>query len=290
MTAAKYRPPELPPFGESKTSRKTATTSCAPPAPGATVQLCMKRTGKPPSKKLNSPEAVCDYFRPYANADRESFRVLHLDAHNRVIGHEEAHRGTLSEVGVHPREVFKGAILNNAVSVLVAHNHPSGVAEPSGADLELTRRLAEAGHLLGIPVRDHVIVGADAGCYSMRTDIPTAARFGSDEDVQAPRVQSRRRRSSGASRAAEKTACPPGCEKAEKDPAHTALMWGLTVVGAMFGAVALWKWRSISTAGVPLGFALRRTFSRNFGEGHVGLKEAWDRQRRPLPPAGAEAA
>jgi len=78
---------------------------------------------------------------------------------------EEIARGHLTGVEVHPREVFKGAILNNAAQMIVAHNHPSGDPEPSPQDATLTKRLVEAGRVLGIPVRDHVVVG-ESECVS----------------------------------------------------------------------------------------------------------------------------
>lgn len=234
-----------------------STTTCAPKKNKQTVQVCLKRTGKP-SAPLNGPEAVCAYLRPLMKgADRESFHVLHLDSPGRVIGHEEAHRGTVSGVEVHPRETFKGAILNNASAVILAHNHPSGKAEPSQQDKELTQRLAEVGNLVGIPVRDHVIVTDDA-CYSLRSQ-GFQARFGrarSAADLGAP----------------------------DKDGTKTA-WWVLGIFGAILGSVVIWKWRQINFSGVPLDFALRRTFSRNFGEGHVGLLTAWrQEQAKALPP------
>lgn len=101
------------------------------------------------------------------NADRESFYVLYLDSKNRVNGIEEAHKGTVASVEVHPREVFKGALAANSTAVILAHNHPSGSPEQSREDILLTRRLVEAGKILGVPVLDHVIV-ARGGCTSIR--------------------------------------------------------------------------------------------------------------------------
>lgn len=93
--------------------------------------------------------------------DREVFLVLHLDVKNRVISHEVMGVGHLTSALVHPREVFKAAILANAAAVVVVHNHPSGDPEPSREDAELMRRLMRAGQLLGIPVLDHVVIGDD---------------------------------------------------------------------------------------------------------------------------------
>ena len=92
--------------------------------------------------------------------DREQFVALHLDVKNRLISREVVSLGHLSAALVHPREVFKAAILANAASVAFVHNHPSGSPEPSREDIELTHRLMRAGELLGIPVLDHVVVAS----------------------------------------------------------------------------------------------------------------------------------
>jgi DNA repair protein RadC len=110
---------------------------------------------------------VCRLLRGAESADRESFYVLYLDSQNRVNGIEEAHKGTVAAVEVHPREVFKGALAANATAIILAHNHPSGNPVQSAEDIALTRRLIEAGNILGLPVLDHVIV-ARGGCTSIR--------------------------------------------------------------------------------------------------------------------------
>lgn len=89
----------------------------------------------------------------------EVFAILCLTTKHRVIAYHEVSRGTLDSAVVHPREVFKAAILANAASVILAHVHPSGDPTPSREDCELTRRLVAAGELLGIDVLDHIIVG-----------------------------------------------------------------------------------------------------------------------------------
>jgi DNA repair protein RadC len=101
------------------------------------------------------------------DTDREHFIVLFLDSRSAVIGINTVSIGTLTESLVHAREVFKGAILANAASVIVAHNHPSGEAFASEADLSVTTKLKEAGRILGIPIEDHVIVG-EVGYFSFR--------------------------------------------------------------------------------------------------------------------------
>jgi DNA repair protein RadC len=97
----------------------------------------------------------------------EVFGILCLTTKHRVICWHEVARGCLDSAIVHPREVFKAAILANAASVIVAHNHPSGDPEPSPDDLELTRRLSAAGALLGIELLDHLVVG-DGSFVSFR--------------------------------------------------------------------------------------------------------------------------
>ena len=93
--------------------------------------------------------------------DREAGLVLALDARNRPIGCHVVSIGTLSASLIHPREVFKFAILANAAALIFAHNHPSGDPTPSKDDIELTRRLVNAGQLLGIEVIDALITGYD---------------------------------------------------------------------------------------------------------------------------------
>ncbi len=108
---------------------------------------------------LDSPQAVANYLQEKIGRNKkEHFVVLYLDARNRLIYQETISIGTLNANLVHPREVFKPAIDHLAASIIVAHNHPSGGAEPSAADLELTKRLKEAGKLLGIEVIDHLII------------------------------------------------------------------------------------------------------------------------------------
>ena len=115
-----------------------------------------------------SPLQVYELVKEYLQGpDREHFIVVFLDARSEVIGINTVSIGTLTESLVHAREVFKGAILANAASVIVAHNHPSGEALASEADYSVTCKLKEAGRILGIPIEDHVIVGA-AGYFSFR--------------------------------------------------------------------------------------------------------------------------
>lgn len=90
---------------------------------------------------------------------REQFLAFMLDAKNKLLGWEVVAIGGLTGVDVHPRELFRPAIVAPAAAIVMAHNHPSGDRVPSPEDLELTRRMVRAGEILGIPVVDHVIVG-----------------------------------------------------------------------------------------------------------------------------------
>jgi DNA repair protein RadC len=99
--------------------------------------------------------------------DREQFLVLLLNARHEVMGRETISVGSLNASIVHPREVFKPAVLTSAAALVLIHNHPSGDPEPSEEDLSITKRLVGAGELLGISVLDHVIV-AGRGVVSLR--------------------------------------------------------------------------------------------------------------------------
>jgi DNA repair protein RadC len=111
---------------------------------------------------LTSPGAVRDFLRLTLGArPHEVFVCLYLDAQHRVLGHEELFRGTLTQTSVYPREVVKAALAANAAAVIFAHNHPSGVAQPSSADEMLTRQLKEALALVDIRVLDHFVVAGN---------------------------------------------------------------------------------------------------------------------------------
>jgi DNA repair protein RadC len=112
---------------------------------------------------LNSPRAVRDYLRlALAGREYEVFAGIFLDAQNRVLAVEELFSGTLGQTSVFPREVVKRALHHNAAGVIFAHNHPSGLAEPSGADEALTAALKKSLALVDVKVLDHFIVGSGA--------------------------------------------------------------------------------------------------------------------------------
>ncbi|SEU01879.1 DNA repair protein RadC [Salinibacillus kushneri] len=100
--------------------------------------------------------------------DREVFFVMCLNTKNNVVAVQRCHVGSLNSSIVHPREVFKSAILNNASSVIVAHQHPSGDIKPSMEDSNVTKSLVDAGKLLGIEVLDHLVVNSDNSFTSLK--------------------------------------------------------------------------------------------------------------------------
>ena len=108
---------------------------------------------------LSSPGLVREYLRvTFATLDHEVFCVLLLDTHHRLLSFQQMFRGTLDSAAVFPREVVKEVLKYNAGAVIFAHNHPSGVAEPSVADECITRRLKEALALIDVRVLDHLVV------------------------------------------------------------------------------------------------------------------------------------
>jgi len=111
---------------------------------------------------LNSPRAVQDYLRLTLSAlPAEVFYVLFLDAQHRLIAAEEMFRGTLTQTSVYPREVVKEALRRNSAAVILAHNHPSGIAEPSRADELLTQALKSALDLVDVKVLDHLVIAGN---------------------------------------------------------------------------------------------------------------------------------
>ncbi len=112
--------------------------------------------------EINNPKAVADLIRhTIKDKHKEHFVLITLNTRNKVLGIANISIGTLNASLVHPREVFKEAIYRCASSVIIVHNHPSGDPEPSQEDVEITRRLVDAGKILGIEVLDHVILGKD---------------------------------------------------------------------------------------------------------------------------------
>lgn len=132
---------------------------------GAVMELARRALAEEMKARdsLASPAAVRAYLRlRMQDLGHECFYCVFLDAQNRVIAAEELFRGTLTQTSVYPREVVKHALRHNAAALILAHNHPSGVAEPSLQDQALTRTLAEALALVDVKVLDHFIVAPGA--------------------------------------------------------------------------------------------------------------------------------
>ncbi len=130
----------------------------------AVVELArrMQQPGQEEPAVITSPEDVARMFVPRLKGIiQERFFVILLNSANRMIKTVEISRGILNTNVVHPREVFRAAILDHAAAVIVVHNHPSGNPEPSAEDIAITKQLVESGKIMGIPVHDHLII-ADA--------------------------------------------------------------------------------------------------------------------------------
>ncbi len=109
--------------------------------------------------KIQTPADVLPLVRHYADRKREHFICVSLNGANEVVTHRVVTIGLVDQTQVHPREVFADPIADRASAVVLAHNHPSGDTSPSESDVELTRRLRDAGEILGIPVLDHIVFG-----------------------------------------------------------------------------------------------------------------------------------
>ncbi|MEK4244454.1 DNA repair protein RadC [Psychrobacillus sp. FSL K6-2684] len=111
-------------------------------------------------RNVKSPQDGYKLFKQFlGELDREYFVVMCLDVKNQPTMINVCHIGSLNASIVHPREVMKTAIMSNSASIIVAHNHPSGKPEPSQEDIDVTKRLVEAGKILGIEVLDHLVIG-----------------------------------------------------------------------------------------------------------------------------------
>lgn len=135
------------------------------------VQLVRDSSQSSEVKRVKTPDDAVGILQKYLQgADRENFVVLMLDAKNQVIGINTVSVGSLSSTPVHPREVFKPAILSNAAGIILCHNHPSNDPTPSEDDRKLTAQLKAAGELLGIPVVDHIIITETEKYYSFKAN------------------------------------------------------------------------------------------------------------------------
>ncbi len=116
-------------------------------------------------KKVTSSSDMYHQLAEYATKEKEHFLTITLDGSSNIINIRVIHIGTLNQSLVHPREVFRPAILDNAANIIIAHNHPSGTLEASRADIQVTKRLKEASKIIGIDILDHVII-SPKGFYS----------------------------------------------------------------------------------------------------------------------------
>lgn len=120
------------------------------------------------SEIINSPAKARDLFKKFiGEADREYLVGMYLDTKNQITALHIISIGSLNSSIIHPREVFKVGILSNSASVILSHNHPSTVCNPSKEDLQVSKRIKEAGEILGIELLDHIIVGGD-NYYSLK--------------------------------------------------------------------------------------------------------------------------
>ena len=152
--------------------KKPTKESKNPALPGsvatedAVIQLAlgiMESRLRSHGEPLNSPKTVQDYLRLHlADREQEVFVVLFLNAQHGLIASEQLFQGTLTQTSVYPREVVKSALKHNAAAVIFAHNHPSGIAEPSRADELLTQALKSALDLVDVKVLDHIIIAGAA--------------------------------------------------------------------------------------------------------------------------------
>ena len=129
----------------------------------------LKVRGNKPKTVTNPATAAAIVTEALGCLDREAFGLLMLTTKNSILGFHVVSIGTLNSSIVHPREIFKAAFLAGAASIILVHNHPSGDPSPSQEDLEVTRRLVDAGNILGIAVRDHIIIGDDC-FFSFKND------------------------------------------------------------------------------------------------------------------------
>ena len=138
-------------------------------------RICLKETNHHPyHAHLSSPEEVLGFMKDYmADLTTECILVFNLDNRGNVINFSKVGIGTASMVITTGREIFKTAILSNACSILICHNHLSNNPSPSKEDTKFTRRMIKSGELLGIPLIDHLIVTPEKTYYSFLCDLPT---------------------------------------------------------------------------------------------------------------------
>lgn len=135
------------------------------------IKICKESSILYSPRKISSPKDSVNLLRQFLeNKDREEFIVTCLDSKNQPTCINICSIGTLNASLIHPREVFKTAILSNAASIIVSHNHPSGNPSPSNEDISITKRIKETGELLGIQLLDHIIIGENHKYFSLKEE------------------------------------------------------------------------------------------------------------------------
>jgi DNA repair protein RadC len=169
-----------------KQRKQSLSKQLAYDLPQIKLYLVNEARCKKPWPSITSAEDAARLLRPLNHASEEHFVSLHLNAKFEVIGLHEVSHGTISASLVHPREVFKAALVANSYAILVCHNHPSGAKlKASSEDMETTRQLVKAGKLLGVSVLDHIILGLeDSGSEDSGLE-NTGPEEGPDKQSQA---------------------------------------------------------------------------------------------------------
>ena len=130
------------------------------------LEIKLLRVREAKGEKFTSPAQIVLLMKNEARADRECFWVLHLNNQNKIIEKELVSMGILASSLVHPREVFRKAVMNGTARIITIHNHPSGNLEPSEEDKKTWKQLKESGKILGIPVLDNIILAPDGRYFS----------------------------------------------------------------------------------------------------------------------------
>ena len=133
--------------------------------------LLLKETADK-NEKIITPQQGYEVFKERANLAQEIFSILTLNTKHQIIHERLICIGIVNECLVHPREVFRTAIMDGATSIILSHNHPSGDPTPSVADIKITKQLIESGKIIGIEVIDHVIIGDNGNFVSLRETEP----------------------------------------------------------------------------------------------------------------------
>lgn len=138
-----------------------------------TLKQVRERSVLVENKRVNSPKDAAEIIHKIFEPEHEAVEIagiLSLNTKNEVIGAHQLSRGTVNAAIISPREVFKAALMNNAISLILFHNHPSGHTNPSSEDIRMTEQLIEGGKVLGIEVLDHIITGYDGDFLSLKTN------------------------------------------------------------------------------------------------------------------------